>query len=61
MKELNENQMQDIIDLSIKIVNELVSNELIKDCTDTDSMDELDAQEIVYSLIEKYILKNQLN
>lgn len=55
MIKLNE---QDIIDLSIKIVNELVSNELIKDCTDTDIMDELDAQEIVYSLI---ILNKKLN
>jgi hypothetical protein len=61
MKELTEKQVQDITDLSCRIVSELVNNELIKDCTDTDSMDELDAQEIVYSLIEKYILNKQLN
>ena len=56
MKELNEIQRHDLIDLVCRIVEELVSNEIVKDCTDTNSEDEWDAQEIIYSHIEKYLL-----
>lgn len=56
MKELNEIKKQNLTDLVCRIVEELVSNEIVKDCTDTDSQDEWDAQEIMYTLIEKYLL-----
>lgn len=56
MKELNEIQKQNLSDLVCRIVEELVFNEIVKDCTDTDSQDEWDAQEIIYSHIEKYLL-----
>lgn len=55
MKELNEIQKQNLADLVCRIVEELVFNEIVKDCTDTDSQDEWDAQEIIYSHIEKYL------
>ncbi|MFY8165524.1 MAG: hypothetical protein ACOVJ8_02960 [Sediminibacterium sp.] len=55
MKQLNEIQKQNLADLVCRIVEELVFNEIVKDCTDTDSQDEWDAQEIIYSHIEKYL------
>ena len=56
MKELNEIQKQDLVDLVCRIVEELVYNDIVKDCTDTDSQDEWDAQEIIYTHIEKHLL-----
>jgi hypothetical protein len=56
MKELNEIKKQNLTDLVCRIVEELVSNEIVKDCTDTDSQDEWDAQEIIYTHIEKHLL-----
>jgi Asp-tRNA(Asn)/Glu-tRNA(Gln) amidotransferase B subunit len=56
MKELNEIKKQNLTDLVCRIVEELVSNEIVKDCTDTVSQDEWDAQEIIYTHIEKHLL-----
>lgn len=37
----------DIRDLAIKIVDDLVQNGIVKDCTDTESEDEFSAQDVV--------------
>ena len=58
MKELTEKQVQDITDLSCRIVSELVNNELIKDCTDTDYNNEWEVQDIIFEHIKKFINKN---
>jgi len=55
MKELTEKQVQDITDLSCRIVSELVNNELIKDCTDTHYNNEWEAQDIIFEHIKKFI------
>jgi len=49
---------QDLADLVCRIVEDLVSNGIVKDCTDTDLQDEWDAYDIIYSNIEKYLPKN---
>ena len=55
MKEFTEQQLQNIADLSCRIVSELVNNELIKDCTDTDYNNEWEAQDIIFEHIKKFI------
>ena len=39
--------LDDIRDLSITIVNNMIEQGLIKDCTDTEEMDEFEAQDII--------------
>jgi hypothetical protein len=55
MKELTEEQLQDIADLSCKIVDELVNKGFIKDCTNTDLDYEWEAQDIIFEHIKKFI------
>jgi len=55
MKELTEEQMQDINDLSCRITDELVDSGLIKDCTNSIRQDEWDAQDIIFKHIKKFI------
>ena len=55
MKELTEEQMQDINDLSCRITNELVDSGLIKDCTNSIRQNEWDAQDIIFKHIKKFI------
>jgi len=58
MKELTEDQIQDINDLSCRITDELVECGLIKDCTDSIRQDEWDAQDIIVKHIKNYISNN---
>jgi len=55
MKELTEEQMQDINDLSCRITDELVDSGLIKDCINSIRQDEWDAQDIIFKHIKKFI------
>ena len=55
MKELTEEQMQDINDLSCRITDELVESGLIKDCINSIRQDEWDAQDIIFKHIKKFI------
>ena len=51
--------IDDLKDLSIIIVNDLVEEELVKDCTDTDDDTEFDFQDsILESLCKKFNIKN---
>ena len=51
--------LDDIKDLSIIIVNEMIENGLIKDCTDTDESDEFDAQDIIRAILcDKFNIDN---
>lgn len=43
--------LDDIKDLSIIIVNEMIKDGLIKDCTNTDESDEFDAQDIIRAIL----------
>ena len=48
-----------IKDLSITIVDKMVEQGLIKDCIDTDEMDEFDAQDIIREILcDKFNIKN---
>lgn len=48
-----------IKDLSITIVDKMVEQGLIKDCIDTDEMDEFDAQDIIREVLcDKFNIKN---
>ena len=48
-----------IKDLSIAIVDKMVEQGLIKDCIDTDEMDEFDAQDIIREVLcDKFNIKN---
>jgi len=58
MKELTEEQIQHINDLSCRITDELVNFGLIKDCTDSIRQDEWDAQDIIVKHIKNYISNN---
>jgi hypothetical protein len=55
MKQLTEEQIQDINDLSCRITDELVEYGLIKDCTNSIRQDEWDAQDIIFKHIKKFI------
>jgi len=55
MKELTEDQLQNIADLSCRIVDELVSKGIIINCTDTDLGNEWEAQDIIFEHIKKFI------
>lgn len=55
MKELTENQLQNIADLTCRIVDELVSKGIIINCTDTDLGNEWEAQDIIFEHIKKFI------
>jgi hypothetical protein len=55
MKQLTEEQIQDINDLSCRITDELVNCGLIKDCTNSIRQDEWDTQDIIVKHIEKFI------
>ena len=49
----------DIADISLSIVDELVSNGLIPDCTDTENESEFEAQDIIREqLLELFKLHN---
>lgn len=48
-----------VTDLSVRIVNKLVENGLVKDCTDTECDDEFDAQDIVAEILNEYFIKNK--
>lgn len=51
--------LDDIKDLSIIIVDEMIENGLIKDCTDTDESDEFDAQDIIRAILcDKFNIDN---
>tara|TARA_R110000868_G_scaffold50875_2_gene161964 strand:- start:7577 stop:7750 length:174 start_codon:yes stop_codon:yes gene_type:complete len=48
-----------IKDLSITIVDKMVEQGLIKNCIDTDEMDEFDAQDIIREILcEKFNINN---
>ena len=47
MTEINEQFENDITDIAISIVDELVEQGLIKDCTDTDDSTEFDFQDAI--------------
>ena len=51
--------LDDIKDLSIIIVNEMIKEGLIKDCTNTDDSDEFDAQDIIRAILcDKFNIEN---
>jgi hypothetical protein len=51
--------LDDIKDLSINIVNKMVEQGIIKDCTDTDDETEFDAQDIIREILcEKLNIEN---
>ena len=51
--------LDDIKDLSIIIVNEMIKEGLIKDCTNTDESDEFDAQDIIRAILcDKFNIDN---
>jgi hypothetical protein len=51
--------LDDIKDLSIIIVNEMVEQGIIKDCTDTDDQTEFDAQDIIREILcNKFNIEN---
>jgi len=59
MKELTEKQVQDITDLSCRIVSELVNNELIIiSISAIFNNNEWEAQDIIFEHIKKFINKN---
>lgn len=58
MNTINENKMQDIKDLSCKIMDELVNKGFIQDCTDTDLGNEWESLDIIFEHIKNYILNN---
>lgn len=43
----------DIRDIAIRIVNKLVDNGLVKDCTDTDDETEFEFQDIIFDVLKK--------
>lgn len=52
--------LDDIKDLSIIIVDKMVENGIIKDCTDTDDQTELDAQDVIIeTLCNKFNIENE--
>jgi hypothetical protein len=50
-----------VTELSVRIVNKLVENGLVKDCTDTDCDDEFDAQDIVAEILNEYFANAKSN
>mgnify|MGYP003627246200 FL=1 len=46
----------DIRDIAIKIVGDMVENNIIKDCTDTDDTTEFDVQDIIVEHIQSYFI-----
>ena len=52
----NEQMNEDTIrDLAIRIVNQMVSDGLLPDCTDTDDETEFAAQDIVCAVLSKHL------
>ena len=51
---MQEFDRQTIVDLSIKCVDKMVQEELIKDCTDTDDTKEFDVQDIITDVLCDY-------
>jgi len=47
-------ERQTIVDLSIRCVNKMVEEEIIKDCTDTDDTTEFDVQDIITDVFCNY-------
>ena len=45
---------QTIVDLSIRCVDKMVEEEIIKDCIDTDDNTELDLQDIITDVLCNY-------
>ena len=45
---------QKIVDLSIKCVDKMVDEEIIKDCIDTDDTTEFDVQDIITDVLCNY-------
>ena len=45
---------QTIVDLSIKCIDKMVEEEIIKDCTDTDDTTEFDVQDIITDVLCDY-------
>ena len=45
---------QTIVDLSIRCVDKMVQEKLIKDCTDTDDTKEFDVQDIITDVLCDY-------
>ena len=45
----------DIRDIAIRIVGEMVENNIIKDCIDTDDTTEFDVQDIIVEQIELHL------
>ena len=43
----------DIRDIAIRIVNKLVDNGLVKDCTDTDDETEFEFQDIIFDVLKE--------
>ena len=55
--ENEEQEAQNIADLSCSIVDELVEKGFIKDCTDTNLDNEWESQDIIFEHIKKFINK----
>lgn len=51
---MQEIDRQTIVDLSMKCVDKMVQEELIKDCTDTDDTKEFDVQDIITDVLCNY-------
>jgi hypothetical protein len=52
-------RLDDIKDLSIIIVEKMIEEGIIKDCTDTDNQTEFDAQDIIREILcNKFNIKN---
>tara|TARA_R100000008_G_C3583279_1_gene170183 strand:+ start:539 stop:703 length:165 start_codon:yes stop_codon:yes gene_type:complete len=45
---------QTIVDISIRCVDKIVEEEIIKDCTDTDDTTEFDVQDIITDVLCNY-------
>jgi hypothetical protein len=51
--------LDEIKDLSIIVIDKMVEQGIIKDCTDTDSQTEFDAQDIIREILcNKFNIKN---
>jgi hypothetical protein len=54
MNEINEQFENDITDIAISIVDELVEQGLIKDCTNTNDSTEFDFQDAIKDALFRY-------
>jgi hypothetical protein len=52
-----EKQLQDLTDISIKILDMLVLYEYVKDCTDTDDQTEFFVQDKINDILIKNLIK----